>query len=365
MMRREIYRLGLKILYYLNNEYIYRSLRHLFASDLSSLIFHISNQCNYNCIYCYVKKSKASLKFEDWSQILEQAKKIGVKKIKLLGGEPFCADYLEDLLKKIRRLHLKPYIYTNGSLITKKWMDKLVTYKPVLIFKYDFNNETYQYCTQQNKYTLQDVEQTVEMCRERGLRVMTFTVLNKKTVNNVGKIFERSLQLGAFPVFERYLPVKDSTINNMLEISDGEYSVAMQKITQYLSDFRKEWIAAVRVLGRGCGCYRDVLSISTTGEVLPCPYLPEEESLGNIKSRKLAELLNIWREEKTKKYKFSSKCLDCTDKYVCGGGCFTYSVLKDGKYTSYCNREASIEQCAYMLVDLYGSPLVKPSGAQT
>lgn len=355
LFKRISYKIVLNGLYYLNNEYLYKFLR-LFMPKVATVFLHITNECNYNCTYCYVEKSKPSLKFEIWLRLIEEAKNIGVKKICIFGGEPFKSTYLEGLLKKIKRLNLQSYIHTNGSLIDEKWVDKMVNYRPVIIFKYDLNNELYQLHTQQKRYTLEDIEKKISLCRKKGLRVMTFTILFRDNMGGVEQILENSLKYGALPLFERYMPVGNSKLNQSLEISDESFSESMKKINGRINSLNKEAIAALRILGGGCDCFRDVLSISTTGEVLPCPSLPANMSLGNVTDKPLKEIKQAWLLRKNSRNELSQECVKCEHKYICRGGCRAYPLLKYGQYLPNCSHEAFLAHyCAYMHINLYGN----------
>ena len=353
MFMNQFYKLGLRTLYYFNNEYVYKILRWFMVPQITQILIHVNNKCNYHCKYCYVDKTTLSLEWNDWISVLEQAKKLGVKKISLLGGEPFCEPHLEDILAKITALGMKPYIYTNGSFVTKEWIARLLLYKPLVIFKYDVDTETYQYHTQQDTVTLDDIEEKIRLSRKNGLQVMTFSTLLKKNVKRIEEIFDQSLSLGALPAFERYLPVKDAPLNKELEITDEEYEEAMGKISIRFAHVKKEWTAAMRIAGRSCGCYSDILSISPTGEVLPCPYLPDEVSLGNVKERTLRQIYTVLQNKKRTEYKLDDECKSCSYKYENGGGCYTYSYLKDRVFKRHYTKNASLGLCAYLLVDMY------------
>jgi len=353
LFKKVIIKAALTGLYYLNNEFLYKFLR-LFIPQLSAISLHITNKCNFNCTYCYVDKSKPPLNYETWTSLIEEAKKIGIKKISLLGGEPFEAVYLENLLRKIKQLNLKCYIYTNGSFITEEWAEKLVAYNPVLIFKYDLNNELFQFHTHQEQYTLRDIEKKITLCNRRKLRTMTFTILFRDNIGGIEQVFENSLKCGAFPVFHRYMPVKDPKFNESLDIPDNEFLGAIKKINRRLICLKKEWIAMLRILGGGCSFFRDAISISASGNVLPCPYLPDEASLGKVINNSLKEIRSGWLARKNREWALSGECAGCEHKYICRGGCRAYSYFKHGRYLTNCNYEAMMGYCAYMFMDLYG-----------
>jgi radical SAM protein with 4Fe4S-binding SPASM domain len=183
--------------------------------------------------------------------------------------------------------------------------------------------------------------------------VITFTTLLKKNIAYVEKIFKRSLSLGALPAFERFLPVRDKATNELFEVSEEEYIEAMSRIERLFNRFHKEWFAAVKIAGRSCGCYSDIISITPSGETLPCPYLPETESIGNIRFNSLEKIEKALKSKLENEFKKPSGCFNCKSKFECAGGCYTYSFLKTGKYNAWCKDKAIVGFCAYLLADLY------------
>ena len=348
-----LYQIVLRALYWINSEPLYKLVRRCSAPRLKKLLIHITDQCNYDCVYCYVDKKNGTLSFPEWTAILEQAKTLGVTKVSILGGEPLCAPYLPELLRKITQLRMKPYLYTNGALLDESWMNRLLPFKPVLIFKYDSDNATYQRYTRQQAVRLADIEQTIQRCRRAGFTVMTFTALTRDNADHVEAIFSRSVQLGALPAFERYLPVRDAQTNEQLELSDAAYRDAMKKVARKLKHLIPLWKAAIRIAGRSCGCYSDILSVAPSGNVLPCPYLPESAALGNVRQQPLADIYRVLQKKQAGEYQPPERCGRCNYRHECGGGCFTYSYLKNSVFSSHCNGETEIGFCSYLLVDLY------------
>jgi len=351
---RAFYRLSLRALYHLDNKSLYRLARLFYLPRISNIQLHITDLCNYRCIYCYAKDAGSSLEKKDWVGILRQAKQsLGIRKVSILGGEPLCAPYLEEILIEAKRLAIKPYLYTNGALLTDEWIDMLRRYKAIVVFKYEYNNELYQKYTQQYTTSLDDLEKKIRQCSSQGLRSMTFTALHKQNIQHAEAIFDNSLRLGALPALERYLPVCEDAINKLLEVSEEEYSAAMKKIAYRMRHVMKEWLAALRIAGRGCGCFIDNLTILSSGETLPCPYLPEKLSLGNIKKEPLEKIYKRYQEKNATEYKPGGQCDKCSQEAECGGGCFTYAYLKEGRLRPYCNADNSIGFCSFLLIDLY------------
>ena len=92
-------------------------------------------KCNLNCKFCW-RHEKKEIEFgkeltkEDYFKLLDEAKKMDVKEIKIIGGgEPtFRRDTIK-IMQKIKELGFFGYICTNGTMFTKKDIELLVKIK--------------------------------------------------------------------------------------------------------------------------------------------------------------------------------------------------------------------------------------------
>ncbi|MCX7982007.1 MAG: SynChlorMet cassette radical SAM/SPASM protein ScmF [Syntrophales bacterium] len=91
---------------------------------LHYLYSYITDGCNLRCRHCWIKphyiaqeKGVNYLNAELFSHILEEALPLGLKGVKLTGGEPLLHPELIKILSTIRRLNLELTLETNGTLI--------------------------------------------------------------------------------------------------------------------------------------------------------------------------------------------------------------------------------------------------------
>ena len=78
----------------------------------------ITRKCNLNCPFCKIKrkrKLKNELSFEEWKKGIKNLKKIGVKTIQILGGEPTTQAYLEDLIMFLNKENFFYSIESNST----------------------------------------------------------------------------------------------------------------------------------------------------------------------------------------------------------------------------------------------------------
>lgn len=93
----------------------------------------ITTGCNLKCIHCYeeAKNNKGKqMRLEDFERVVDQLQSIGVRRIQLIGGEPFVLqDKLLEMIKIAYGKFQNIEIFTNGTLLTPKWIEIIKKYK--------------------------------------------------------------------------------------------------------------------------------------------------------------------------------------------------------------------------------------------
>lgn len=98
--------------------------------SLDKIYLYLTNYCNLRCAHCWIctkYKNKIShkdnikdIKLYHIINALLQAKELGLKSVKITGGEPFLRRDIVELLEWLKNNKIKTSIETNGSLITKE-----------------------------------------------------------------------------------------------------------------------------------------------------------------------------------------------------------------------------------------------------
>ena len=94
-----------------------------FGREINYLRISLTDNCNLRCIYCtpnLIHKNNI-LSFEDISKIIGVVKELGIKKIRLTGGEPLLRNDLNKIISKIKDTGINEiYLTTNGILLEEK-----------------------------------------------------------------------------------------------------------------------------------------------------------------------------------------------------------------------------------------------------
>ncbi len=93
-----------------------------FGRELSSLRISITQRCNLQCFYCHKEgeiDSNDEMTKEEIARIAKTACQLGMKKVKLTGGEPLLRRDLPDIVSEINKYADEVSLTTNGVLLEK------------------------------------------------------------------------------------------------------------------------------------------------------------------------------------------------------------------------------------------------------
>ncbi|WP_407376063.1 GTP 3',8-cyclase MoaA [Methanobrevibacter sp.] len=157
-----------------------------FERPILSLRITLTNRCNVNCLYCHhdgMVKSKDEMTADEVYTICKVAKKIGVRKIRLSGGEPLLKKDIVETVRKISSLGFKDIsMTTNGILLGKYAQDlKDAGLDRVNVSLDTLNRETFEFITK--KDYLEDAKNGILKAVEVGLYPVKINMVIMKDIN--------------------------------------------------------------------------------------------------------------------------------------------------------------------------------------
>ncbi|HVC11246.1 MAG TPA: radical SAM protein, partial [Burkholderiales bacterium] len=100
------------------------------SRPLRDLRISVTDRCNFRCVYCMPREvfgaehkflpHSAILSFEEIARLARIFVDLGVKKIRLTGGEPLVRRDLHRLIAQLAALDVDLTLTTNGSLLAKQ-----------------------------------------------------------------------------------------------------------------------------------------------------------------------------------------------------------------------------------------------------
>ena len=327
----------------------------IISSAPLSVVLELTKKCNLNCDYCYMKDVEVSSEFttEQWINIIDKLYDAGVSAVSFSGGEPLVLKDFIKIANHANNIGLSTSVASNGAIIDKEYAKKLfesgIKYVEISILSSnESKNDLYR-----KKGSFKKSIDAVKNCKDAGLCValsITMTNLVKDEVEDFLKL-GKSLRCDVCTFFN-YIPMSND--EDPLILSNDEKEKILKEIIinkeKYEKDFKEIVILQApeisklycNMYGSDCelkqigftkftkseflldyvgGCFagRFVLAITTSGDILPCPFF--RVKLGNILTD---NLLEVWGHNKTlnlirDRNNWKGKCGTCEYKIQCGG----------------------------------------------
>jgi radical S-adenosyl methionine domain-containing protein 2 len=152
--------------------------------DCISVNYHFTRKCNKTCKFCFhTEKSSHVATEEEMKRGLRLLKEAGMRKINFAGGEPFLypkqLGWLCQYCKEALALE-SVSIITNGTKVTKAWLDKYGKFVDVMGLSCDsFNEKTNELIGRGTGENVQQLFRVRGWCRELNIKFKLNTVVCK------------------------------------------------------------------------------------------------------------------------------------------------------------------------------------------
>lgn len=157
-----------------------------YERPILSLRITLTNRCNVNCLYCHhdgMVKSKDEMTADELHTICKIAKKIGVRKIRLSGGEPLLKKDIVEIVEKIASLGFKDISMTTNGILLEKYAQALkdAGLDRVNVSLDTLDRETFEFITK--KDYLEDAKKGILKAVEVGLYPVKINMVIMKDIN--------------------------------------------------------------------------------------------------------------------------------------------------------------------------------------
>jgi len=313
-----------------------------------NIMFELTHRCNFNCIYCYLGKTKNSNKKEltllQIKRILEQLKEAGVYNIGFTGGEPFTRPDIFDILEYARGLGFSFGILTNGYPIDRETIERIKKICPnnIEITFHAMNEKIFDRITGV-RGSYKRVKNAVELLFESRLPLGLKTSAMKINKDEVIRVNKYARSLGVLHTFDAEItPCRDNCtipVNYSIDeklayrLRKACYPEMFSEFDQYDRPRKKRKRDFIKRRNRlfNCGVGQKSFSINPYGQMNFCLEIdyPKYNILkGSVKEgwayiKKLADGLN--------KLPKGFVCLKC-DLFKYCGWCAGRSYLERGNF---------------------------------
>ena len=263
--------------------------------------------CNLFCIHCYNESSPKCnnmMSLEDFKMVCDKIYDYGVRKIQIIGGEPFCNVHILEMLSYAQELWGQIEVFTNATLLTedivKFLRDKNIK---VAISIYSYIPEEHDKITRV-KGSHRRTTESIELLSKYGVNYRTSNILMDGL--NLGLKNAEQYDLQNYRCV-----IKMAGRGNVNLLNKDLMKHKMITPVSFKKKIYKELISE-NISGHPC--FGRKIYITSTLDVYPCP-MERRVLHGNLKNHSLQEILkpDILLLSKDK----ISECQDCEFRYAC------------------------------------------------
>lgn len=308
---------------------------------------HLTNQCNFNCIYCSYDsrvRDNNEISINRIIKFLNDINKMGVKEIHITGGEPFLRKEKDmiSIIKTCVDLGYNVRIQTNGYLASVKRLEKLYDeqVRDIMISldgSYKALNDKIRGFNGAFDQAIKAINNSIKI----GYNVRVNSVVMNQNVQDMFKLVELTNKLGVsihslfyFSPIGRGKNLLNEWVipQNWLEfIKKLEAFYSFKKIkSEVIVEVGYITQAQLKKWDLGCKiAKREYCILLSNGDIYPCVFFVNSHySYGNIVT---TDILDIWNKpDHWNSYNefIYNKC--CTTQIKCLGGCKGYSYIATG-----------------------------------
>ncbi len=204
--------------------------RDTLARPMHDLRISVTDRCNFRCVYCMPREvfdagheflpHTAILTFEEIARLARIFTGLGVKKIRLTGGEPLVRKQLHRLVGMLSELPVEITLTTNGSLLAKQARElKRAGLDRVTVSLDSLDEKTFQAMNDAD-FPVAKVIEGIEAAAAEGLTPVKINMVVKRGVNDahIVAMAERWRGTGHIVRFIEYMDVGSTNGWNMDDV---------------------------------------------------------------------------------------------------------------------------------------------------
>lgn len=288
-----------------------------------SLILFLTNNCNLNCKYCFVKKEQhqSKLDFTKYKEVIDNNNK-QISSITFFGGEPLLyIDLIESIIKynKEKKYHFQYILNTNAILLNDKIIEFIKKNNILVNASLDGNSISNSY-NRFDEILFKKVINNIYKLKQKDIEIIINYVI---TPNNIDYLYdslhyfkENSLKKIALLFdYDAIWQEKDlKKLKNQLENSMDIFSDLSNKDFIVYPIYSKILAILENKEIPKCRFGEETIVMSRTGEIYPCISFVDDKAYQMIDfNHHLKNTVNI---SKCKKCKYLTLCTNnCMCRY--------------------------------------------------
>jgi SynChlorMet cassette radical SAM/SPASM protein ScmF len=327
--------------------------------NLESIYFYLTEGCNLACKHCWINPPLESeslkygvLRIDLLKKAIEEAMPLGLRSIKLTGGEPFLHPQIVEIIKIIKQYKLNAVIESNGTLIDRALARRLSEIESCFIsISIDSTNPEIHDSIRNQKGSFDKSIKGIKLLVENGVHPQVIASLLPENKTHISEIIKYAEELGASsfklnivqPTARgEKLMKKGGTVDipEIIEIAHRIHNTYALSSTFNVFVCIPFAFRPLQFLYRGdsgrCGI-KSIIGVLSNGQYALCGIGASMPELifGNIETDNLAD---VWENNKTLLSlrtelpdKLEGVCRNCLMKWTCLGSCVAQNYYAKAK----------------------------------
>lgn len=306
--------------------------------SIDSIMIRLNGDCNLNCSYCtkrndIIKVPCMCFKSLEKENVyvyesIDQAQKLGVRQIELIGGEPFLhKDKVFQILDSYKNAPLHFVIYTNGIHLNKNDIIRLRERKVYIILRVFTFRKEYEYqITGTNGYEY-SIKEKMKLLDLLNLNYHVEFVINKYTEKELKDPFIIKL-------------IQQNKLQTKYALPSAKDSLSYEKPLKIKIRNSIIWLENYEQAENTNLCFRKGSFIDADGSIYPCIGLTHSTyKWRNMKNG----LYKVYQAEKHKKFWNMSnendpECKNCAERLMCIN-CKAYKIQSSNNEFKCCDKQ--------------------------
>jgi radical SAM protein with 4Fe4S-binding SPASM domain len=271
----------------------------LARAGLLSLELEFTRKCDLRCTYCYASAGEAlpgELSLRELVAVIEQAQRLGARRIVLLGGgEPLLFPALQELIQHIHVLGLSQALFTNGMRLTAEICRFLFDHRVTVAVKHNSARPVVQDELAGVPGAHERIQRGLRLLRESGYpdgehSLCIQSVICRANRDEMAAMWTWARERGITPYFEVLTDQGRAKQNAHLNLAPDEVRLVFERLATIDRErFGISWIPRPPIAGFTCRRHLYSCVVTSQGFIQPCPGV--DVSIGNIREQSLESIL--------------------------------------------------------------------------
>lgn len=266
----------------------------------------ITSACNLNCEHCFARtfgttaredKNKQQLTTQELVAVIKEQLALGVINFDLQGGEVFCHDDLEEIIKACAPHKSYVSIITNGTFLTEEVARRLKSLGvDQIVVSIDSGLPEEHDAFRRAEGTWESAVAAVDTALKCKLKVTVNTTVTHESLYSEGfnKVVEFCKTKNVINWLFIGIPVGNWSGHEDVLINEEDHEYMARLGRESKNMIRRD--ISPHLFRSGCPAVKEGVYMTPYGDILPCPFI--HISLGNVRDHTVKDIVSRGLEVK-------------------------------------------------------------------